>query len=266
MKYKFVKKGTEISSENINGLMDFGQVVDKAAGMGMASAPLAKGALGAKAASLTKVLWVLSVPFTVSVYFAVTELISEPEVVQPEAPVELETTQSPVHIIVPDSAQVEAADAAQVVAEEEKEEKPASTANKKQVKPASPPVTQPAEEEPETEDILIEDIMIKAEPIGGFSAFYELIDKELTYPETSRISNIEGFVRIYFVVDKEGKAGNFRIVRSLGDEFDKEALRVMKKIPDWKPATHNGQPVSSHMSIKLRFELEDDTEKEKPEY
>lgn len=264
MKYKFVKKGTEISSEHISGLMDFGQVVDKAAGMGMASAPLAKGALGAKTASLTKVLWVLAVPFTVSVYFAVTELISEPEVAETEAPVELET-QIPVQVVVPDSTQLETANVFQEPAEEEKEEA-SKAVNKKQAQPAAPPVTKPTEEVPETEDILIEDIMIKAEPIGGFPAFYELIDKELTYPETSRISNIEGFVRIYFVVDKEGKAGNFRIVRSLGDEFDKEALRVMKKIPDWKPATHNGQPVSSHMSIKLRFELEDDTEKEQPEY
>ena len=68
MKYKFVKKGTEISSEGINGLMDFGQVMDKAAGIGMGAAPLAKGALGAKTASLSKILWVLAVPFTVSVY------------------------------------------------------------------------------------------------------------------------------------------------------------------------------------------------------
>lgn len=265
MKYKFVKKGTEISSENINGLMDFGQVVDKAAGMGMGSAPLAKGALGAKTASLTKVLWVLSVPFTVSVYFAVTELISEPEVVETETPVELETTQSPVQVVVPDTVQVKIPDAEQVAIEDKQEELSDAVSKNKAV-PATPPVTQPKEEVPETEDILIEDIMIKAEPLGGFPAFYELIDKELTYPETARISNIEGFVRIYFVVDKEGKAGNFRIVRSLGDVFDKEALRVMKKIPDWKPATHNGQPVSSHMSIKLRFELEDDTEKEKPEF
>lgn len=250
MKYKFVKKGTEISSENINGLMDFGQVMDKAAGMGMGSAPLAKGALGAKTASLTKILWVLAVPFTVSVYFAVTELTSEPTELETEAPVELETTQSPIQIIVPDSAEV------QRIAEEQEAAADVPPARADVDKPATPPMTEPIEEM-EAEEILIkEDIMIKAEPIGGFPAFYQLIDKELTYPEAARISNIEGFVRVYFVVDKEGKAGKFRVVRSMGDEFDQEALRVMKKIPNWNPATHNGQPVSSHLSIKLRFELE----------
>lgn len=250
MKYKFVKKGTEISSENINGLMDFGQVVDKAAGMGMGSAPLAKGALGAKTASLTKILWVLAVPFTVSVYFAVTELTSEPAEIETEAPVELETTQSPVQIIVPDSAEVQ-----RISEEQEAAAKDIPPTKANDDKSAGPAAAKPAAEE-EPEEILVEDIMIKAEPIGGFPAFYELIDKELTYPETARISNIEGFVRVYFVVDKEGKAGKFRVVRSMGEEFDQEALRVMKKIPNWSPATHNGQPVSSHLSIKLRFELE----------
>ncbi|MCE7991970.1 MAG: TonB family protein [Roseivirga sp.] len=260
MKYKFVKKGTEISSENIGNLMDFGQVMDKAAGMGMGAAPLAKGALGAKTASLTKILWVLSVPFTVSVYFAVTELTSQPTEIETDAPVQTEAIQSPVQVVASDSAKLETMANDQNPAGEEETTPPAAS----DVAPATPPVDEPKEEEKEEEEpeeILVkEDIMIKAEPVGGFPAFYKLIDKELTYPETARISHIEGFVRVYFVVDKEGKAGNFRVVRSLGDEFDKEALRVMKKITDWVPATHNGQPVSSHMSIKLRFELEKETE------
>lgn len=253
MKYKFVKKGTEISSENIGNLMDFGQVMDKAAGMGMGAAPLAKGALGAKTASLTKILWVLAVPFTVSVYFAVTELTAEPPVKAEEVPVETQSAQSPVQISAADSLQTEVLTADQETTSEEDTPPPAAAS----VAAVTPAVDEPKDEKEEPEEILIkEDIMIKAEPVGGFPAFYELIDKELTYPETARISHIEGFVRVYFVVDKEGKAGKFRVVRSLGDEFDKEALRVMRKITDWVPATHNGQPVSSHMSIKLRFQLE----------
>lgn len=248
MKYKFVKKGTEIGSENINGLMDFGQVMDKAAGMGMGAAPLAKGALGAKAVSVSKILWVLAVPFTVSVYFAVAELTADPVEVEAKTPIEMETIQSPIQVVVPDSTKT-------MLVAEEQETAREDTAPAESKKEEAAPV--PVPEPEESEEILIkEDIMIKAEPEVGFPAFYELIDKELTYPEAARISNIEGFVRVYFIVDKDGKAGKFRVVRSLGNEFDKEALRVMSKILDWVPATHNGQPVSSHLSIKLRFELE----------
>lgn len=248
MKYKFVKKGTEISPENVKGLMDFGQVMDKAAGMGMGAAPLAKGALGVKAVSLTKVIAILAIPFSVVVYFAIDELLTD----TPQEPIEqlVEVEQPvPVEIIAPDSLETEQAVEEQKIAQKAADAKP----QKANVQDA---VREEVEFNRADNILSKEDIMIKAEPIGGFSAFYDLIDRELTYPENARINNTEGFVRVYFVVDKEGKAGKFRVVRSLGNTFDEEALRVMSKIPDWTPATHNGQPVSSHMSIKLRFKLE----------
>lgn len=251
MKYKFVKKGTEISPENVKGLMDFGQVMDKAAGMGMGAAPLAKGALGVKAVSLTKIIAVLAIPFSVVVYFAIDELFTD----TPQEPIEqlVEIEQSvPVEIIVSDSLETE-----QAVKEQEITQKATDVKPQKAIVQQVPMKQADEKEEDRTYNILSkEDIMIKAEPIGGFLAFYDLIDRELTYPENARISNTEGFVRVYFVVDKEGKAGKFRVVRSLGNTFDEEALRVMSKIPDWTPATHNGQLVSSHMSIKLIFKLE----------
>lgn len=250
MKYKFVKKGTEISSDKVSDLMDFGQVVDKAAGFGMGAAPLAKGALGAKTVALSKVLWVLAVPFGVSVYFAITELASEQTTVAPvEEPAEI-MMDKPNVATLPDSVQLEE------LAEDEPEEKEVAVVQPAPKKAVND-VTAFEEALQEPEDMLIkEDIMIKAEPVGGFPAFYELIDRELTYPEAARTISLEGYVQVYFVVDINGKAGKFRVVRSLGDHFDKEALRVMKMVSDWTPATHNGQPVSSHMSIKLRFQLE----------
>lgn len=250
MKFKFVKKGKEISSGEINDLMNFEQLVDKAAGIG--SAPLAKGALASKSALLSKSMWLLTVPFTAVVYLAVEEFVLEKPMDIPEVPVEkvLTVDAEPAVIdSVAEQAEPEIEKAAAVPV------KPKPVEKKKEAELVSE--TPATEEESDAESILIkEDIMIKAEPIDGFPAFYETIDKELTYPESARISNVEGFVQVYFVVDKDGKAGNFRVVRSLGDHFDEEALRVMRKLTEWKPATHNGQPVSQHLSIKLRFELE----------
>lgn len=253
MKFKFVKKGTEISSEQVGKLMNFEQVVDKAAGLG--SAPLAKGGLATKSAFVSKALWLAAVPFTAAVYIGVVELSQEAE---PPVPDEVVNE----IIAAPEPEMISTADSLAAVDEIKDEEPKASPA---QATAAAKPADQQEEEadkeeeaEEETaDDILIkEDIMIKAEPVGGFPAFYETIDSELTYPEKSRISGLEGFVRVYFIVDKEGKAGNFRVVQSLGSEFDAEALRVMSQLTEWTPAQHNGQPVSSHLSIKLRFELE----------
>jgi len=252
MKFKFVKKGKDISSEQVSQLMNFEQVVDKAAGLG--SAPLAKGALASKSALVSKALWIAAIPFTAAVYLGVDALMEETPELQPDEQVnEITITEDTEPLVAADSVFTEADEQVsnQPVAvntpanqpdEEEKEEQKAGT-------------DQAAEDDPD--NILIkEDIMIKAEPVNGFPAFYDTIDRELTYPEDARISGIEGFVRVYFVVDKDGVAGNFRVVRSLGDHFDEEALRVMRKLTEWEPAMHNGQSVSSHLSIKLRFELE----------
>lgn len=247
MKFKFVKKGKEISSEEVSRLMNFEQLADKAAGMG--SAPLAKGGIASKSAFMGKALWLAAMPFVAAVYLTVVELSYE---TPPDLP---EVTTPPVLITEEEPVMVDSTDM-------EQEASPVATTQPTSKKEASAARTEEKEEKPTkaeetSEEILIkEDIVIKAEPINGFPAFYETIDRELTYPESARISGLEGIVRIYFVVDEQGMAGRFQVVQSLGEHFDEEALRVMKKLTEWKPAMHNGQPVSSHLSIKLRFQLE----------
>ena len=252
MKFKFVKKGTEISSEQVSQLMNFEQVADKAAGMG--SAPLAKGALASKSALMGKVMWVVALPFTAAVYLGISSLTGDPVEMIPDEGVTVQNIPASDEITAVDSVSLEETTQTTqnaALSQPQTDEAREDTEEEKDPANASPV----ANEEPD--NILIkEDIMIRAEPINGFPAFYDTIDRELAYPEEARISGVEGFVRVYFVVDKDGTAGNFRVVRSLGDDFDEEALRVMKKLTEWKPAMHNGQAVSSHLSIKLRFELE----------
>lgn len=263
MKYNFVKKGSEISSQEIQSLMDFEQLLDKAAGASAAAgagagastgtSSVSGSALATKGAFLTKAAWFLTLPATLAVYVvydAVTHKEQEMEPVENTEIVEQEASpQTTITVI--DSAnlvpvqqpiQPTQTQASAVVPVQEEEEE-------------TPKVADDEPKEPE-ERLIKEDIVIKAEPIGGFDAFYETIDSELTYPENARMSGIEGYVQVYFIVDKEGKAGKFRVVRSLGKNFDTEALRVMRKLTEWSPAQHNGQTVSSHMSIRLRFELE----------
>lgn len=254
MKFKFVKKGTEISSEQVSKLMNFEQVVDKAAGLG--SAPLAKGGLASKSAFVSKALWLAAVPFTAAVYLGIAELAKEPVVQEPDEMVkEVPVSEQPELITTVDSASQKLSEQPVVPVDATQAASTQSVEKVEEEEPVDPLAKEPEVTAPD--DILIkEDIMIKAEPLNGFPAFYETIDRELTYPEEARISGLEGFVRVYFVVDKDGTAGKFRVVQSLGTDFDAEALRVMKKLTEWTPATHNGQPVSSHLSIKLRFELE----------
>lgn len=60
-----------------------------------------------------------------------------------------------------------------------------------------------------------------------------------------------------FVIDAEGMVGNVDIVRKLSDDCDKEVVRVIEKMPRWKPGKLNGENVSVYFTIPVKFRLPD---------
>jgi periplasmic protein TonB len=66
---------------------------------------------------------------------------------------------------------------------------------------------------------------------------------------------MEGTVYVSFVVDSLGKVRNPKLLRGVGDELDKEALRVVNLMPIWTPGKINGNPVNVQYNIPIRFTL-----------
>lgn len=93
------------------------------------------------------------------------------------------------------------------------------------------------------------------EPIGGLKAFYGYIRENLRYPNKARAAHVKGRVFVQFVVDKDGKLTNLKILKGIGYGCDKEALRVLASAPKWKPGKQRGKPVKVYMSIPIYFEL-----------
>ena len=60
-------------------------------------------------------------------------------------------------------------------------------------------------------------------------------------------------VAIRFQVSAEGIVTNFEIVQSAGRAFDNEVIRVLKKMPKWKPAIQNGQPIPKAFTQPVTF-------------
>ena len=56
-----------------------------------------------------------------------------------------------------------------------------------------------------------------------------------------------------FAVGTDGHITQFEIVQSGGDSFDKEVIRVLKKMPDWEPAVQNGHHVSVMFTQPVTF-------------
>ena len=60
-------------------------------------------------------------------------------------------------------------------------------------------------------------------------------------------------VRIEFVVNYDGHLENFIVVKSGGEAFDNEVLRVLKKMPLWIPGKSNGKNVSVYYIVPVKF-------------
>jgi protein TonB len=67
---------------------------------------------------------------------------------------------------------------------------------------------------------------------------------------------VDGKVFIQFVVDKEGRISDVTIIKSLSQDCDKEALRLIQLMPPWKPGKQNGRAVKSKFVLPLTFKLE----------
>ncbi|MDE6146042.1 MAG: energy transducer TonB, partial [Muribaculaceae bacterium] len=78
---------------------------------------------------------------------------------------------------------------------------------------------------------------------GGEKAMYEYLSKNIRYPEMAQQNNISGRVTVQFVVEKNGAIGEVKVVRGKDPDLDKEAVRVVKSMPNFIPGKMNGQAV-----------------------
>jgi len=96
----------------------------------------------------------------------------------------------------------------------------------------------------------------KPEFIGGSLQLYEYLRKNIHYPDIARESDIEGKVIVRFMVDKAGTISHLQLVRHIGGGCDEEAIRVVKNMPDWQPATYKHKPTKAMVSLPVIFKLE----------
>jgi TonB family protein len=92
---------------------------------------------------------------------------------------------------------------------------------------------------------------------GGITALSGYLKKNLKYPEWERKNKIEGTVYVTFMVNKDGKIKYPRILRSVekSKNFDQEVLRVVKKMPLWKPGRLRKIKVNVQYHLPIKFIL-----------
>ncbi|TAH38382.1 MAG: energy transducer TonB [Bacteroidetes bacterium] len=90
---------------------------------------------------------------------------------------------------------------------------------------------------------------------GGEGKLFEYLQKNIKYPPVARENGIQGRVYVTFVVDKEGKIRDAKILRGIGGGCDEEALRVVRSMPDWKAGRQNGRSVQVQYNLPVNFTL-----------
>ncbi|MEK6479855.1 energy transducer TonB [Catalinimonas sp. 4WD22] len=96
----------------------------------------------------------------------------------------------------------------------------------------------------------------EARPKGGYEALYTYIAEALEYPVTARTDSIEGTVMIEFKIDKEGSTQDAKVIQSVREDIDQEALRLIGNMSPWYPAMINDIPITTRQIIPITFKID----------
>ena len=90
---------------------------------------------------------------------------------------------------------------------------------------------------------------------GGHEKLKEFIEKNRRYPKSLQDRGIQGRVVVTFVVKKTGRISHAKVVRGVVPVLDREALRVVRKMPRWIPGKMGGKNVNVRYTIPVDFRL-----------
>ena len=91
---------------------------------------------------------------------------------------------------------------------------------------------------------------------GGSEALFNYLSKSITYPKECEDVCVQGRVIITFIVEKDGSISDAKVVKSIYQPLDEEALRVVKGMPRWIPGKQNGKNLRVKYTIPVSFRLE----------
>ncbi|MDR0619957.1 MAG: energy transducer TonB [Bacteroidales bacterium] len=90
---------------------------------------------------------------------------------------------------------------------------------------------------------------------GGEAKLLEWLQSELRYPPAAAERGVSGTVYVQFTVGKDGTIRDISVLRSPDPVFDREAIRVVQKMPKWLPGRQRGQAVAVRFRLPINFNL-----------
>ena len=91
---------------------------------------------------------------------------------------------------------------------------------------------------------------------GGQGALMAFLSSNIKYPVVAQENGVQGRVTVGFVVEKDGSISDVKVMRSVDPSLDREAQRVVKAMPKWKPGKQNGSAVRVKYTVPVVFRLQ----------
>jgi TonB family protein len=132
--------------------------------------------------------------------------------------------------------------------------KPTNKKIRNQKNPKSTPLPHVAVAE-DTECYINETIEIEATYKGGDEALKKYFEKNIIYPDSATIKNVNGVVVVGFTIDITGAPTNIQIIKSVNKYANQAVINVIEKMPMWKPAIQNGSPVNQYLEFSFQFKI-----------
>jgi TonB family protein len=105
---------------------------------------------------------------------------------------------------------------------------------------------------------------------GGETALLKYLQENVKYPPKAIKDSIQGRVVVQFLIDPAGCVGEVKVLRSVREDLDAEAVRVVKTLPKFVPGRMYGKAISAWYTLPVTFKIgapdEPKTEEPKPEF
>lgn len=120
---------------------------------------------------------------------------------------------------------------------------------------AAPPEPEPEPEPKKEEKVVYTFVQKQPEFPGGKDALFKFMRENIQYPEIAAENGIQGTVIVQFTVNENGALTDLQVLRSVDASCDKEAIRVINRMPRWVAGEQNGKKVSVRFTLPIRFLL-----------
>src|SRR3972149_4892458 len=94
--------------------------------------------------------------------------------------------------------------------------------------------------------------LVPPKPVIGKDKYKKYLADSIRYG-TLPVIDREIAVKLRFTVKENGEIKDIEVVKSQGDAFDNEAIRLIKEGPAWEPAKENGVPVAKKVRVSVKF-------------